>query len=166
MIRAKTPANRPRGGAAEGARAVYGDATHPETLKEAGVDRAASLILSSSQVTGGSGVIRAAKELNPEVRVLARSAYVRELHGLQKAGSEVVVSGEGEVALAQDSAALLDRLDLLLTGRQLGTNVRDTIRAAMEDVPIIAASTTAERLRRVQIGVTLILATTDYLIQQ
>lgn len=91
---------------AEGARAVYGDATHPETLKEAGVDRAASLILSSSQVTGGSEVIRAAKELNPGVRVLARSAYVRELHGLQKAGSEVVVSGEGEVAMALTEAIL------------------------------------------------------------
>jgi hypothetical protein len=71
-----------------------------------------------------------------------------------------------EVALGQDSTALLDRLDLLLTGRQLTASVRDTIRAAMEDVPITAASTTAERLRRVQIGVTLILATTDYLIQK
>ena len=71
-----------------------------------------------------------------------------------------------EVALAQDSTALLDRLDLFLTGRQLTASVRDTIRAAMEDVPITAASSTAERLRRVQIGVTLILATTDYLIQK
>jgi uncharacterized protein (DUF1800 family) len=70
------------------------------------------------------------------------------------------------VALAQDSTALLDRLDLLLTGRQLSTSARDAIRAAMEDVAIIAASTTADRLRRVQIGVTLILATTDYLIQK
>lgn len=91
---------------AEGIRAVYGDATHPNTLKEAGVNRAASLILSSSQVNGGSEVIRAAKELNPEIRVLARSAYVRELTALQQAGSEVVVSGEGEVALALTEAIL------------------------------------------------------------
>ncbi|AWM37645.1 Inner membrane protein YbaL [Gemmata obscuriglobus] len=91
---------------AEGVRAVYGDATHPNTLKEAGADRAASLILSSSQVSGGSEVIRAAKELNPGIRVLARSAYVRELAALQRAGSEVVVSGEGEVALALTEAIL------------------------------------------------------------
>lgn len=90
----------------EGVRAVYGDATHPDTLKEAGVDRAASLILSSSQVSGGDEVIRAAKELNPGVRVLARAAYVRELRALQRAGSEVVVSGEGEVALALTEAIL------------------------------------------------------------
>ncbi|HEY1192364.1 MAG TPA: cation:proton antiporter, partial [Gemmata sp.] len=91
---------------AGGASAVYGDATHPDTLKEAGVDRAASLILSSSQLAGGSEVIRAAKELNPDIRVLARSAYVRELHALQEVGSEVVVSGEGEVALALTEAIL------------------------------------------------------------
>jgi hypothetical protein len=36
----------------------------------------------------------------------------------------------------------------------------------MESVALTAASTTADRLRRVQIGVTLILASTDYLIQK
>ena len=64
------------------------------------------------------------------------------------------------------SGPLLDRLDLLLTGRQLSSGVRDTIRTAMEDVPLTATSTNAERLRRVQIGVALILASTDYLIQK
>jgi uncharacterized protein (DUF1800 family) len=71
-----------------------------------------------------------------------------------------------EIGLAQDSTALLDRLDLLLTGRQLSQGVRDTIRGAMESVVITATSTTADRLRRVQIGVTLVLASTDYLIQK
>ena len=61
---------------------------------------------------------------------------------------------------------MLDRLDLLLTGRQLSTSVRDTVRTAMEDVVLTASSTNAERLRRVQIGVALILASTDYLIQK
>lgn len=70
------------------------------------------------------------------------------------------------VTLAQDSSALLDRLDLLLTGRQLAQSVRDTIRTAMEDVAITATSANSERLRRVQIGVALILASTDYLIQK
>ena len=91
---------------ADGLAAVYGDAAHVDTLKEAGVDRAGSLILSSSGMAGSAEVIRLAKELNPAVRVLARSAYVRELSALQKAGSEVVVSGEGEVALALTEAIL------------------------------------------------------------
>jgi len=91
---------------AEGIAAVYGDAAHGDTLKEAGVEAAGSLILSSSGMAGSAEVIRAARKLNPAIRILARSAYVRELHALQKAGSEVVVSGEGEVALALTEAIL------------------------------------------------------------
>ena len=91
---------------AAGVAAVYGDAAHADTLAEAGVGRAASLILSSSGVAGSAEVIRLAKGLNPGVRVLARSAYVRELPALQAAGSEVVFSGEGEVALALTEAIL------------------------------------------------------------
>jgi CPA2 family monovalent cation:H+ antiporter-2 len=45
-------------------------------------------------------VIRAARELNPKVRVLARAAYLREVPGLKGAGADAVYSGEGEVALA------------------------------------------------------------------
>jgi CPA2 family monovalent cation:H+ antiporter-2 len=90
----------------EGVPAVYGDATHGDTLKEAGVERARSLILSSSGMKGSDEVIRLARELNPSIRVLARSAYVRELVGLRKAGAEAVFSGEGEVALAMTEAIL------------------------------------------------------------
>ena len=89
-----------------GVAAVYGDATHRDTLEAAGVGRAGSLILSSSGMKGSEEAIRTARELNPSIRVLARSAYVRELHGLQRAGGEVVVSGEGEVALALTEAIL------------------------------------------------------------
>ena len=45
-------------------------------------------------------VIRNARELNPDVRVLARAAYLRDLTPLHDAGADNVYSGEGEVALA------------------------------------------------------------------
>jgi len=113
------------------------------------------------------------KLLAPEFQLVNETSVAGYINFIERAvqGGRTPVTDlsldfSAEIALAQDSAALLDRLDLLLTGRQLGTSVRDTIRAAMEDVPITAASTTADRLRRVQIGVTLILATTDYLIQK
>lgn len=80
--------------------------------------------------------------------------------------TDLVLDYSAETAIAQDAAALLDRLDLLLTARQLSEASRNTIRTAMEDVPITATSTAADRLRRVQIGVALILASTDYLIQK
>ncbi len=85
---------------AEGVAAVYGDASHRDTLKSAEVDRAGSLILSAAGMKGSEEVIRLARELNPAVRVLARSAYVRELPALRQAGADRVFSGEGEVGLA------------------------------------------------------------------
>lgn len=71
-----------------------------------------------------------------------------------------------EVALADDSAKLLERLELLLTARQLSSAVRDTILTAMNDVTITASSTTDDRLRKVYIGVLLIMASNDYLVQK
>ena len=44
--------------------------------------------------------------------------------------------------------------------------MKDTIRTAMDSVALTATSSTADRLRRVHIGVTLVLASTDYLIQK
>jgi CPA2 family monovalent cation:H+ antiporter-2 len=51
-------------------------------------------------------VVRLARELNPDVRVLARSAYLRERAALRRAGADVVFSGEGEVALAMTELVL------------------------------------------------------------
>jgi uncharacterized protein (DUF1800 family) len=90
----------------------------------------------------------------------------RAVQGGRAPVADLTLDFADAVAIAQDSTTLLDRLDLLLTGRQLTQSVRDTIRGAMEDVVITAASTTGDRLRRVQIGMTLILASTDYLIQK
>ncbi len=41
-----------------------------------------------------------ARDLNPSILILARTAYIRELVTLKQAGAAVVYSGEGEVALA------------------------------------------------------------------
>jgi monovalent cation:H+ antiporter-2, CPA2 family len=84
----------------EGVDAVYGDATRPETLEAAGVDRARILILRSAGMANSPDVIRAARALNPKIRVLARATYLRDLASLKAAGADQVYSGEGEVALA------------------------------------------------------------------
>jgi CPA2 family monovalent cation:H+ antiporter-2 len=84
----------------EGMQAVYGDASHPETLKEAGVADAAALILSSSSIRAGKEIIRESRQLNPRIRVLARTAYLREQPELRAAGADEVFAGEGEVALS------------------------------------------------------------------
>ena len=90
----------------EGITAVYGDASHRGTLQSAGVDRAGSLILSAASMHASAEIIRLARELNPAIRILARTVYVHELPALRQAGAESVFSGEGEVALAVAEAIL------------------------------------------------------------
>jgi CPA2 family monovalent cation:H+ antiporter-2 len=80
--------------------AVYGDATRPETLLEAGIASADNLILTSAGMANSSEVIRAAREANARIRVLARVSYLRDLPDLRHAGADTVYAGEGEVALA------------------------------------------------------------------
>ncbi|MES2705071.1 MAG: cation:proton antiporter [Verrucomicrobiota bacterium] len=93
---------------AEGITAFYGDAAHPETLKQAGIANARALILSSSGMEG-KDLIREVRELNPRIQILARTAYLREAHDLTAAGADSVFSGEGEVALSM-TEFLLEKL--------------------------------------------------------
>ena len=97
-------------------RAIYGDASRPEVLAEAGIARAASLILTSGTGSLDEEIIRRAKEINPGVLVLARTQYVRELSKLQQAGADDAFSAEGEVALAF-TVRILERLGA--TGEQI-----------------------------------------------
>src|SRR5262249_35834744 len=84
----------------DGRRAVHGDANRREVLEQAGVDRAASLIMSASGTAAAAEAIRAAREINPGIHVVARADYIGETKLLRQAGASEVFSGEGEVALA------------------------------------------------------------------
>ncbi len=94
---------------ADGVEAIYGDATHPATLGSAGVGRADNLIVSIAGLPGVEEAFKVARELNPSVQILARANYLREVPALRSAGADVVVSGEGEVALGF-TEAILERL--------------------------------------------------------
>ncbi len=96
--------------------ALYGDATCPEILVEAGIKGADNLILTSGTSRVDEEIVRQAKELNPDVAILARSQYVRDLPKLHRAGAEDVFSAEGEVALAF-TMRILERLGA--TGEQI-----------------------------------------------
>jgi CPA2 family monovalent cation:H+ antiporter-2 len=85
-------------------RAVYGDASQREVLESAGIHEASSLIFAGSGSPGPS--IEMARELNPDLVVIARSTYLSESNTLADAGADVVVSSEGEVALAMAEVVL------------------------------------------------------------
>jgi CPA2 family monovalent cation:H+ antiporter-2 len=84
----------------QGVSAIYGDATHRDTLAQAGAAEADNLILTSADMPDSGDAIRHAKALNPGIHVLARAPYLRDLARLRQAGAEAVVSAEGEVGLA------------------------------------------------------------------
>jgi CPA2 family monovalent cation:H+ antiporter-2 len=84
---------------AEGVPVVYGDVLRPGTLEEAGIETAGSLVL-SVEVEDAAELIRQARSVNPELRVLARCAHLRDVPALRAAGATIVAAAEAEVALA------------------------------------------------------------------
>jgi CPA2 family monovalent cation:H+ antiporter-2 len=97
-------------------KAIYGDATRPEVLVEAGVAQAAYLLITSGMGALDEEIIRRAKELNPAIHVLARARFIHQLAKLRQAGAADVFAAEGEVALAF-TVRILERLGA--TGEQI-----------------------------------------------
>jgi CPA2 family monovalent cation:H+ antiporter-2 len=89
----------------DGISAIYGDARHQQSLVSAGLRHADTLIISGAD-TASPEIIRVAREINPKVHVFVRSAYLRDVPLLRKAGAEQVFAGEGEVALAMTEGVL------------------------------------------------------------
>ena len=89
----------------EGVEAIYGDASYRDTLAAARVAAASHLII-TADLADSREVIRLAREMNPRVQVLARTAHLRDVPALRASGADAVFSGEGEVALALTEAVL------------------------------------------------------------
>ena len=54
----------------------------------------------SAGMANSTEVIRQARDLNPDIRVMARAGYLRDVSTLHEAGADTIYSAEGEVALA------------------------------------------------------------------
>jgi CPA2 family monovalent cation:H+ antiporter-2 len=84
---------------AEGLTAIYADVLRPGTLEEAGITTAGSLIL-SADIEDAAEIVRQARLLNADLRILVRCAHLRDAAELQRAGADVVAAGEAEVGVA------------------------------------------------------------------
>lgn len=82
---------------AQGVRALYGDASQRDILEAAGIRGARGLVFASAAPP--LATVKMARELNPEVTVLTRTAFLRDAPALLEVGASVVVA-EAEVALA------------------------------------------------------------------
>jgi CPA2 family monovalent cation:H+ antiporter-2 len=86
--------------AGEGRAAVFGDASRPEVLKAAGIEKARYLLVTLPELAARIPVIIAARDLNPELRVLARARFVREGPMLEEIGVHVISYEESEAAVS------------------------------------------------------------------
>lgn len=112
-----------------GEAAVFGDAAHVDVLEAAGVRRAVALIFAASG-SPATETVRAAKELNPNVLVLARTGYIRDVAAVRAVGASDVVAAEAEVAFAMTEHVL----------QQLGATGEQIERARVRVREALAAS--------------------------
>lgn len=89
-----------------GISAVYGDAAQPDVLRRAGAAIADTLVISAPGTDESPEIIRAAREINPRIQVLARSLFLSQAGKLRDAGADVAFSGEAEVAMAMVDSIL------------------------------------------------------------
>ena len=81
-------------------------------------------------------------------------------------GGDVKAAYTSELAIADNSAALLDRICLLLAANQISDSSKATIKTALDTTTVLATSTTAEKQRRIYMAILLVMASPDYLVQK
>jgi CPA2 family monovalent cation:H+ antiporter-2 len=84
---------------AEGEPAFYGDATREEILRALGVDRARMLVIAISDPAATRRMVRVAREIRPDLYIIARTRYVVEIPELTRLGANVVIPEEFETSI-------------------------------------------------------------------
>ncbi|MBX3414326.1 MAG: cation:proton antiporter [Pirellulales bacterium] len=92
----------------QGQTSIYGDASREAILEQAGVPRAAYLVLTLPQATNRTAIVTLARTLNPRIKVLVRARYLREREDLEQAGASAAIYEEGEAAVALARLVLVD----------------------------------------------------------
>jgi CPA2 family monovalent cation:H+ antiporter-2 len=85
---------------------MYGDATRPEILRLAGIDRARVLVLAISDAGATRSAVDLARRLNPQLHIVVRSRYVQEIAALVAVGTDEVVPEEFETSIEISSRVL------------------------------------------------------------
>lgn len=90
----------------EGHAAIYGDASRQEILRAAGIAQARYLLVTLPDSEARIQVIMTARDMNPELRVLTRARFMREVPLLEDVGSAQVSVEEVEGAVSLASMLL------------------------------------------------------------
>ncbi|MFA6225167.1 MAG: NAD-binding protein [Methanoregula sp.] len=85
---------------------MFGDAVQAEVLEHAGIHRARTLIVVVSDEEAIGRIIHTARQLAPDVHILARTRRVRNARYLLELGADEIISEEFEASLEIFSRAL------------------------------------------------------------
>lgn len=155
---------------------VVGDATDPRTLEEAGIEEARSIILALGDDTTTIFASLVAKQVSPDVEVIARANETDSVPKLYRAGAEYVlalatVSGRILASNALDEEVISPdtQIDILRTEAPglVGKSLAEADVRARTNCTIIAAERDGELLTEigpdfvVQTGDTLVVAGVD-----
>lgn len=121
---------------AAGYLAIQGEASEDEVLKEAGVERAFSLMTSVGSDASNVYITLSARQLNPSIFIVARASTIEARNKLSIAGANRVVSpytmGGRRMANLALRPTVMDFLDVVAYGNDIGL--------VMEEVPIEAGT--------------------------
>ena len=98
---------RGRAGAARRRPVIYGDGTATEMLEAVGLERCRVLVLTFAELTASMKIVKAVRELRPELPILVRTQDDSKLEELQQAGATEIVPETLEASLMLVSHVLL-----------------------------------------------------------
>jgi CPA2 family monovalent cation:H+ antiporter-2 len=96
------------GGRRDGLDVFYGDASHPELLKRCGLMTAPALVVTMDAPEAAEAVVAAARQLRPDVIIVARARDARHAGKLYALGATDVVPETIEASLQLSEAVLVD----------------------------------------------------------
>jgi CPA2 family monovalent cation:H+ antiporter-2 len=88
-----------REGISKGENIFYGDATQEGVLEQADIDSAKIMIVGISDATATRRVIWLAREMNPNIHIIARTRYLQEMGPLYEQGANEVIPEEFETSV-------------------------------------------------------------------
>ncbi len=88
--------------------ALYGDASHTGVLEQAGIARAAYLLVTLPHSVNRGPLIAAARDRNRACRIFVRARHLRERADLRQAGATAACFEEAEAAVALTARLLRD----------------------------------------------------------
>jgi len=92
----------------EGQPAVYGDGSHREILKAAGIEKAKYLLVTVPDLTSAIGVVTSALRLNPKIKTFVRARFLYAKRILEGLGVSAISFEEEEVAKAMTEALVAE----------------------------------------------------------